>query len=83
MDGVAQINGASAIDTALAAIGRDLGALAHDAQTVAQTVLPADQAGNAVNALVDSLQQRLAISATAQVLGGYDRAVGSLVDVMA
>ena len=83
MNSVAEINGASVIETALTGIDRGFGALANDAQSIAESAVATDPGVNVINALVDSLQQRLAVQADAGVLKADERALGSLIDLMA
>jgi hypothetical protein len=69
--------------SALAGINSGLANLAQDAQVVAQSVSPAGNALSLVNALVDSLDQRLAVEANAKVLATANQTIGSLIDTFA
>jgi hypothetical protein len=69
--------------SAVAGINSGLANLATDAQTIAQSVSPAQNALSLVNALVDSLDQRLAVEANARVLSTANQMVGSLIDTFA
>jgi hypothetical protein len=69
--------------SAVAGINSGLANLATDAQTIAQSVSPAQNALSLVNALVDSLDQRLAVEANAKVLSTANQMVGSLIDTFA
>ena len=67
-------------DSAQAGIQRGLSGLDRDAQTIAN----GSASGNtdaAIGALVDSLQQRLAVEASARMLSTVDQTLGTLVDV--
>lgn len=63
-------------------ISQAIAALNNDAQVVAQSLTASG--GNAVaTALVDSLQQKLTVEASASVIAGMDQVLGALIDVNA
>jgi flagellar basal body rod protein FlgG len=70
-----------AAQSAQLGIARGIGGLNEDAQVVAQSVT--GSGGDLTAALVDSLQQKLAVEASAKVLTASDQMLGSLIDVMA
>jgi hypothetical protein len=65
-------------DSAQAGIQRGLSGLDRDAQTIANGSTDA-----ATGALVDSLQQRVAVEASARMLSTVDQTLGTLIDVKA
>jgi flagellar basal body rod protein FlgG len=71
----------NAAQSAQLGIARGIGGLNQDAQVVAQSVT--GSGGDLTAALVDSLQQKLAVEASAKVLAVSDQMLGTLVDVMA
>lgn len=79
--------GADPMQTALIGIDRGLAGLARDANQVAQALVPSPASGASsdqlTNALVDSLQQRLLIAASADMLSSGNQALGTLIDVTA
>jgi hypothetical protein len=80
---VSDISGSNAMQIAAAGISRGLAAFARDAQTVAQSVMPSSTAGNLASAVVDAMQQQLAIEASARMLVSTDATLGNLIDVSA
>jgi hypothetical protein len=69
-------------DSAQAGIQRGLSGLDRDAQAIAN----GSASGNtdaASGALVDSLQQRVAVEASARMLSTVDQTLGTLIDVKA
>jgi hypothetical protein len=72
----------SAFQSAQNGISRGMAGLNQDAQAVAN-----DASGGGVGALtgalVDALQQRLAVEASARMLSTVDKTVGTLIDVKA
>lgn len=60
-------------------IARGISGLNADAQVVAQSITGSDPTA----ALVDSLQQKLSVEASAKVLSVSDQMLGTLVDIMA
>lgn len=83
MDSISAIGGSNAMQFALVGIDRGLAGFTRDAQTVAESIMPSSTAGNLASAVVDAMQQRLAIEASAQVLVSTDRTLGNLIDVIA
>jgi flagellar basal body rod protein FlgG len=73
----------SIASSAVSGINSGLANLAQDAQLVAQSVSPASNALSLVNALVDSIDQRLAVEANAKVLSTANQTIGSLIDTFA
>jgi len=72
------------ISSAVAGINSGLANLASDAQALAaQSVGVSNTGTSVVGALVDAMQQRLAVDASAKVLATEDQALGSLIDVFA
>lgn len=69
--------------SALAGINSGLANLAQDAQVVAQSVTPSANGMSLTHALVDSLDQRLAVEANAKVLATANQTLGSLIDTFA
>ena len=74
-------NIADAAQSAQLGIARGISGLNKDALVVAQSVT--GSAGDLTAALVDALQQKLAVEASAKVLAVSDHMLGSLVDLMA
>jgi hypothetical protein len=73
----------NAMQSAPLGIGRALTGFAQDSQVVAQSVT-GTIAGNGVSsALIDALQQGLAIEASARVLATANQTLGTLIDVFA
>ena len=62
-------------------IARGIAGLNQDSQVVAQSV--AGSFSNLNSAMVDSLQQRLLVEASAKLLAGSDQLLGRLIDVLA
>jgi hypothetical protein len=69
-----------AAQSAQLGIARGFGGLNKDAQLVAQSVT--GSGGDLTAALVDSLQEKLSVEASARVLGVSDQMLGTLVDMM-
>jgi hypothetical protein len=69
--------------SAVAGINSGLASLATDAQLVAQSVSPQQDALSLVNAIVSSLDARLSVEANAQVLSTANQTIGSLIDTFA
>ena len=81
MSSVAAINSIpSAFQSAQSGISRGLAGIDRDAQAVANG---AAGDGDVTGALVDSLQQRLLVEASARMLSTVDQTLGTLVDVKA
>lgn len=72
----------SAWDTAQLGIQRGVSGLDRDAQIVANGSV-SDNTDAAIGALVDSLQQRVAVEASARMLSTVDQTLGTLIDVKA
>lgn len=70
-----------AAQSAQLGIARGIGGLNKDAQVVAQSVT--ESGGDLTAALVDSLQQKVSVEASAKVLSVSDQMLGTLVDVLA
>jgi hypothetical protein len=70
-----------AMQSAKLGIARGVTGLNRDAQVVAQSVTGAG--GDPTAALVDSLQEKLSVEASAKVLTASDEMLGTLVDVLA
>jgi hypothetical protein len=70
-------------DSAVAGINSGLASLATDAQLVAQSVSPQQDALSLVNAIVSSLDARLSVEANAKVLSTANQTIGSLIDTFA
>jgi hypothetical protein len=70
----------SAFQSAQSGIRRGLAGIDRDAQAVANG---AAGDGDVTGALVDSLQQRLLVEASARMLSTVDQTLGTLVDVKA
>jgi hypothetical protein len=73
----------SALDSAQLGIRRGLSGLDRDAQVVANGSLASGDTDATVGALVDSLQQRLVVEASARMLSTVDQTLGTLIDVKA
>ena len=71
----------SAFQSAQSGISRGLAGLDQDAQVVAGGV--SGDVGALTGALVDALQQRVAVEASARMLSTADQTVGTLIDVKA
>jgi hypothetical protein len=72
-----------ALQSAQLGIRRGLSGLDRDAQAVASGDAASSDTGAVVNALVDSLQQRLLVEASARMLSTVDQTLGALIDVKA
>jgi hypothetical protein len=70
-----------AAQSAQLGIARGIWGLNKDAQVVAQSVT--GSSGDLTAALVDSLQEKLSVEASARVLSASDQMLGTLVDIMA
>jgi hypothetical protein len=82
MNGISSIsNIPDAAQSAQLGIARGIAGLNEDAQVVAQSLT--GPAGDLTAALVDSLQQKLSVEASANVLARSDQMLGTLIDVMA
>ena len=68
-----------AAQSAQLGIARGLAGLNADAQVVAQSLTGSDPTA----ALVDSLQQKLSVEASAKALSVSDQMLGTLIDIMA
>lgn len=68
-----------AAQSAQLGIARGISGLNADAQVVAQSISGSDP----TDALVDSLQQKLSVEASAKVLTVSGQMVGTLIDIMA
>jgi hypothetical protein len=78
------INGIpGAMQSAQLGIQRGLSGLNRDAQTVANGVSPSTDTDTLTGALVDSLQQKLLVEASARMLSTVDKTLGTLIDVKA
>jgi hypothetical protein len=73
----------SALTSAQLGIRRGLSGLDRDAQVVAGGDVASDATDAVTGALIDSLQQRLLVEASARMLATVDQTLGSLVDVKA
>jgi hypothetical protein len=73
----------SVLQSAQLGIRRGLSGLDRDAQVVANGNIASDGADGVVGALVDSLQQRLLVEASARMLSTADQTLGTLIDVKA
>lgn len=71
----------AAAQSAQLGIARGMWGLNKDAQVVAQSVTGSD--GDLTGALVDSLQEKLSVEASARVLAVSDQMLGTLVDILA
>jgi hypothetical protein len=71
----------SAFQSAQSGIRRGLAGLDQDAQVVAGGV--SGDVGALTGALVDALQQRVAVEASARMLSTVDQTMGTLIDVKA
>jgi hypothetical protein len=70
-----------AAQSAQLGIARGIGRLNEDTQVVAQSVT--GSGGDLTAALVDSLQEKQSVEASARVLAVSDQMLGTLVDIMA
>ncbi len=70
-----------AAQSAQLGITNGIARLDSDAQVVAQQLI--GSGGDITAALIDSLQQKLSVEASAAVLRESDQTLGSLIDVMA
>jgi hypothetical protein len=81
------VSGTSAIPNAMQSaqlgIGRALTSLAQDSQQVAQSVTGGSAGNGGSSALIDALQQGLAIAASTRVLATANQTLGTLIDVFA
>jgi hypothetical protein len=68
-----------AAQSAQLGIARGISGLNADAQVVAQSITGSDPTA----ALVDSLQQKLSVEASAKALSVSDQMLGTLIDIMA
>jgi len=73
----------SAAQSAQLGIRRGLAGIDQDARVVANASGTSSGVDGVVGALVDSLQQRLAVEASAKMLSTVDKTLGSLIDVKA
>jgi hypothetical protein len=71
----------SAFDSAQLGISRGLAGMDRDAQAIANGATGGVDAG--AGALVDSMQQRLVVEASAKMLSTADQTLGTLIDVKA
>jgi hypothetical protein len=71
----------NAAQSAQLGIARGISGLNEDAQVVAQSVTGPPE--DLTAALVNSLQQKLSVEASAKVLAASDQMLGTLVDAMA
>lgn len=70
-----------AAQSAQLGIARGIRGLNQDAQVVAQSAT--GSGGDVTGALVDSLQQRLSVEASAKALSASDKMLGTMLDIMA
>ena len=68
--------------SALSGINTGLANLTQDAQLVAQSVTPSGS-DSLTAALIDTLEQQLAVEASAKVLSTANQTIGSLIDTFA
>ena len=71
----------AAAQSAQLGIARGISGLNEDAQVVAQSIIGVG--GDPTAALVDSLQEKLSVEASAKVLSVSDQMLGTLIDIMA
>jgi hypothetical protein len=72
-----------AMQSAELGIQRGLSGLNRDAQVVAGANVAADNTDAMTGALVDSLEQKLLVEASARMLSTVDQTLGTLIDVKA
>jgi hypothetical protein len=82
MSSMAISNIPSAMQSAELGIQRGMSGLNRDAQVVADGNI-ADNTDAMTGALVDSLQQKLVVEASARMLSTADKTLGTLIDVKA
>jgi hypothetical protein len=78
---VADIPGA--LQSAQLGISRGMNGLARDAQTVADSLATPTGPDSLPGALVDSLQQKLLVEASARMMSTVDQTLGTLIDIKA
>jgi hypothetical protein len=83
MSSMAISNIPSAMQSAELGIQRGMSGLNRDAQVVANGNIASDNTDAMTGALVDSLQQKLVVEASARMLSTVDKTLGTLIDVKA
>ncbi len=83
MSSMAISNIPSAMQSAELGIQRGMSGLNRDAQVVANGNMASDNIDAMTDALVDSLQQKLVVEASARMLSTADKTLGTLIDVKA
>ena len=73
----------SPMQSAELGIQRGMSGLNRDAQVVANGNIASDNTDAMTGALVDSLQQKLVVEASARMLSTVDKTLGTLIDVKA
>lgn len=85
MDGISSIlsvgGGLNALQSATLGINRGLQGLAQNAQTIAHANVEPDNLQSLTGAMVDSLQNRLAVELNAKMITTADQTLGTLLDV--
>jgi hypothetical protein len=72
-----------ALQSAQLGISRGMNGVARDAQTVADSIMTPAGTDSIPGALVDSLQQKLLVAASARMMSTVDETLGTLIDVTA
>lgn len=72
-----------AMQSAQLGISRGMNGLARDEQTVADSLLTPAGSDSLPGALVDSLQQKLLVEASARMMSTVDETLGTLIDIKA
>jgi hypothetical protein len=72
-----------ALQSAQLGISRGMNGVARDAQTVADSIMIPAGTDSIPGALVDSLQQKLLVAASARMMSTVDETLGTLIDVTA
>ena len=73
----------SAAQSAVTGIDNGIANLNQDAQSVAQSVSPSGDLGSLIAVLINSLEQKVGIDASASVLSTANQTLGSIIDVTA
>jgi hypothetical protein len=73
----------SVTGSAISGISTGLANLRQDAQAVAQSVMPSGGGNSLTAALIDTLEQQLAVEASAKVLSTANQMLGTLIDTFA
>jgi hypothetical protein len=73
----------TALQSAQLGISRGLNGLARDEQAVADSIMTPTGTAAIPGALVDSLQQKLLVEASARMMSTADETLGTLIDVAA